>query len=73
MPGDRLQRILAELSAGGSSWTASRLCAVIPELAGVDGAGVMLMSGDVPRGSLCVRSEGRDNALMRTQKSSLYF
>jgi hypothetical protein len=25
----------------------------LPELAGVSGAGVMLMSGDVPRGSLC--------------------
>src|ERR1700722_12606484 len=57
MPGDRLRRILGGLSLGGNSWTASRLCAVIPELAGVNGAGVMLMSGDVPRGSLCVSDD----------------
>jgi hypothetical protein len=29
------------------------LCAVCPDIVGVNGAGVMLMSGDVPRGSLC--------------------
>jgi hypothetical protein len=57
MPGDRLQRILAELSPGGGSWSAAQLCAVIPKLAGVSGAGVMLMSGDVPRGSLCVTDD----------------
>lgn len=33
--------------------SAARLCAIFPQLAGVSGAGVMLMSGDVPRGSLC--------------------
>jgi hypothetical protein len=26
MPGGRLQRILAELSAGGQGWSAARLC-----------------------------------------------
>ena len=57
MPGDRLRRILAELSDGDSSWSAARLCAVSPQLAGVNGAGVMLMSGDVPRGSLCSSDE----------------
>ena len=53
MAGDRLHRILAELSAGGEAWPTARLCAVRPGIAGVNGAGVMLMSGDIPRGSLC--------------------
>ena len=53
MPGDRLRRILAELSDGESIWTATRLCAVGPQITGANGIGVMLMSGDIPRGSLC--------------------
>src|SRR5260221_11706134 len=54
MAGDRLGRILAALADNGSdSWSSARLCAVGPHIVGVDGAGVMLMSGDIPRGSLC--------------------
>jgi GAF domain-containing protein len=54
MAGDRLHRILAELSAGGADgWSPARLCGVGPGIVGVSGAGVMLMSGDIPRGSLC--------------------
>ena len=53
MPGGRLGRILAELSAGGQGWSSARLCGVCPGIAGVTGAGVMLMSGEIPRGSLC--------------------
>jgi hypothetical protein len=53
MPGDRLHRILAELSDGESIWTATRLCEVGPRITGSNGVGVMLMSGDIPRGSLC--------------------
>jgi hypothetical protein len=53
MPGGRLQRILAELSAGGQGWSSARLCGVCPGITGVTGAGVMLMSGEIPRGSLC--------------------
>jgi hypothetical protein len=53
MPGDRLRRILAELSDGESIWTTTRLCAVGPQITGANGIGVMLMSGDIPRGSLC--------------------
>ena len=45
MPGDRLRRILAELGAGGDGLWAARLCAVFPQIGGVTGAGVMLMSG----------------------------
>src|SRR5436309_5704618 len=54
MAGDRLHRILAELSAGGADvWSAARLCRGCVKITEVDGAGVMLMSGDIPRGSLC--------------------
>jgi hypothetical protein len=34
-----------------------RLCGACPGLVGVSGAGIMLMSGDVPRGSLCASDE----------------
>jgi hypothetical protein len=54
MAGDRLHRILAEVSAGGAdAWSSARLCEACTGIVGVDGAGVMLMSGDIPRGSLC--------------------
>ena len=57
MPGDRLHRILAELTDSPGPWSAARLCQVCPRIAGVEGAGVMLMSGDIPRGSLCTSDE----------------
>ena len=58
MAGDRLHRILAELSAGGIDvWSSARLCRGCVKITGVDGAGVMLMSGDIPRGSLCSTNE----------------
>jgi hypothetical protein len=57
VPGTRLRRILAELSDGDGAWPAARLCEVCPRIAGVNGAGVMLMSGDVPRGSLCTSDD----------------
>src|SRR6266516_3815309 len=53
MPGDRLHRILAAFSAGGDVSSPAWLCGVCPGIAGVTGAGVMLMSGGIPRGSLC--------------------
>jgi GAF domain-containing protein len=54
MARDRLHRILAEVSAGGAdAWSSARLCEACTGIVGVDGAGVMLMSGDIPRGSLC--------------------
>ena len=52
MAGDRLSRIVTALTAGGDEWSSARLCAVCPGVVGVTGAGVMLMSGDIPRGSL---------------------
>jgi hypothetical protein len=57
MPGERLQRILTTLSATGDPWSAAGLCEACPAIVGVDGAGVMLMSGDIPRGSLCATGE----------------
>jgi GAF domain len=57
MPNGRLQRILGELSAGEGAWSAARLCVACPGIVQVDGAGVMLMSGDVPRGSLCTSNQ----------------
>jgi hypothetical protein len=52
--GDRLHRIYRLLAAdSGDTWSSSRICAVCPPIVGVSGAGVMLMSGDIPRGSLC--------------------
>jgi GAF domain-containing protein len=57
MPGDRLQRILESMQATGSQWSAGELWGACPALVGVDGAGVMLMSGDVQRGSLGATGE----------------
>jgi hypothetical protein len=49
---------LAELSAGGAdAWSSARLCRGCVKIVGVDGAGIMLMSGEIPRGSLCTSNE----------------
>jgi hypothetical protein len=54
MAGERLRRILDELSGGDDRHpAAARLCEVGAQVIGVTGAGVMLMSGDIPQGSLC--------------------
>jgi len=53
MAEDRLHRILKVMASGGDGWSSERLCSAWPAMVGVSGAGVMLMSGDVPRGSLC--------------------
>ena len=57
MAGDRLGRILAVLSAGDGAWSSARLCGACPGIVGVTGAGVMLMSGEIPRGSLSASDE----------------
>src|SRR5437764_8445642 len=57
MAGDRLHRILAALSDGGEAWSSARLCGAFRGIVDVSGAGVMLMSGDIPRGSLCSTDE----------------
>jgi GAF domain len=52
------RRFLAELSAGGPATpSAARLCQASTEIVGVTGSGIMLMSGDVPRGSLCATDD----------------
>ena len=49
---------MAELSAGGGDgWSSAGLCGACPGIVGVNGAGVMLMSGDMPRGSLCASNQ----------------
>jgi hypothetical protein len=54
MTGERRQRILQRLAVVGTPDHAStRLCEVCAEVVGLTGAGIMLMSGDVPRGSMC--------------------
>lgn len=53
MSGDRLFRILAELSSGGVTEPgAARLCEVCASVSLMSGAGIMLMAGEV-QGSLC--------------------
>jgi hypothetical protein len=56
--GDRRMRILALLAGdepvGGQT---KRLCRVCSEVSEVTGAGIMLMSGDVRRGSVCTTDE----------------
>lgn len=58
MPQERRLRILARLAgdAHGRIDT-SRLCQVCADVTAATGAGIMLMSGDVPRGSLCTTDE----------------
>jgi GAF domain-containing protein len=52
--GERWLRILARLvGSGAPELETKRLCQVCAEVTGMTGAGIMLMSGDVPRGSVC--------------------
>jgi hypothetical protein len=57
MAGERLHQVLAALADGGDEWSSGRICAAGSKIVGVKGAGVMLMSGDIPRGSLCSTDE----------------
>lgn len=57
MPGKRLARILAEYADSGAVSSAARLCEVSTGVIGVSGAGIMLMSGDVPQGSVFTSNE----------------
>ncbi|MBA3742206.1 GAF and ANTAR domain-containing protein [Sporichthya sp.] len=47
---------MAELSSGGAE-SSARLCQAARDAVGMSGAGVMLMSGDLPAGSLCTSGE----------------
>lgn len=58
MPGDRLERILAHFSSSsGVAPETARLCEVSAEVVAMSGAGIMLMSGGVPGGSVCSSDE----------------
>ena len=52
--GERRTRILARLAVDQApEWQTKHLCQLCAEVADVSGAGIMLMSGDVARGSVC--------------------
>jgi hypothetical protein len=52
--GERRLRILDRLVGDGNAEVETkRLCTVAAEITGMSGAGIMLMSGDLPGGSLC--------------------
>ena len=58
MAGERLVRILSQFRARADNQTESaRLCEVCADVVNMTGAGVMLMCGDVPRGSVCSSNE----------------
>ena len=58
MAGHRRLRILALLVDGGeASLETKRLCHVCAAATETTGAGIMLMSGDVPRGSVCTTDD----------------
>ena len=54
MAGDRLLRILAELSSGSTTEPEpARVCEVCAHISLMTGAGIMLMTGDTQQGSVC--------------------
>src|SRR5216683_8415354 len=57
MPGDRLKRILSELSSENGGRSSVRLCEVSAQITEMSGAGIMLMSGDVVQGSVCTTND----------------
>jgi hypothetical protein len=59
--GERRLRILGLLiGVEDTNLCTSRLCEVCAQVTGMSGAGIMLMSGDVPRGSLCTTNSVSD-------------
>jgi GAF domain-containing protein len=58
VPGERRLRILARLVGSGTrELETSRLCEVGAEITGTSGAGIMLMAGDLPQGSVCTTND----------------
>ena len=53
MPDDRLIRVLSRLAADDGTGEAARLCVVCAEITRMSGAGIMLLAGDEPQGSVC--------------------
>jgi len=59
--GERRLRILARLAGETTPGTETRrLCEVCADVTAMSGAGIMLMSGDVPRGSVCTTNKVSD-------------
>lgn len=56
----RRQALADRLAGGIAEAGAGRLCAVCAEVTAMTGAGIMLMSGDIPRGSLCTTNRVSD-------------
>jgi GAF domain-containing protein len=70
MAGERLLRILAELSSGWRSEAEpARLCEVCANFSLMSGAGIMLMTGDTQQGSVC--SSNRVSALIEELQFTL--
>ncbi|MGI8758853.1 MAG: hypothetical protein ACR2K0_06060, partial [Acidimicrobiales bacterium] len=58
MAGERRLRILTKLvGSTAPELETTRLCEVCAEVTGMSGAGIMLVSGDVPQGSVCTTNE----------------
>jgi len=56
--GDRLIRILSELRGLGEDGSGTRrLCQVAARVTSTSGAGIMLLEGDLPQGSLCTTDD----------------
>jgi hypothetical protein len=53
MARDRRIELLARIAEPGGEVETQRLCEVCTEVTGTTGAGIMLMSGDTPRGPVC--------------------
>jgi len=61
MTGDRRLRILTRLvSSGPPELETQRLCEVSAEVTDMSGAGIMLMTEDVPRGAVCTSNKVSD-------------
>jgi hypothetical protein len=58
--GRRRVRILKRLAGDGAGLDAARLCDVAADVTRMTGAGIMLMSGDTPRGSICTTDSVSD-------------
>jgi GAF domain len=55
--GERRQRIITRFEGDEPGAETARLCQVCADVTGMTGAGIMLMSGDVPRGSVCTTDD----------------
>ena len=58
MPAEHRIRLLSQLAGRGAfGFDTNRLCEVCAEVTGMTGAGIMLMSGDIPQGTVCTSDE----------------